>query len=158
MKIMRNSVLITSAALLACTLAMPLGAKDKKQVMLPIKGAGVMTVHYTPISPTTAFFHNEEDGHMTFAGLYHNVGDGTTDFSTGATLTGSGTVTAANGDTIHWVLDSGSRYLVVGGTGRFENASGDMTWTLLSKSDPVFFRDGTFEVTILAAYEGEVTF
>ncbi len=157
MKIIRNSGLITTAVLLACALALPVAAKDKKQVTRPLKGSGVMTVHYTPISQNTAIFHNEEEGTATHTGRYHNVGDGLTDF-TGTTSTASGTMTAANGDTVHWVLGSGTRFIIDGGTGRFENASGYIMWTVPSKSDPVFLPDGTFIVTMVAVYEGEVTY
>ncbi len=156
MKIMRNSGLITTAVLLVCSLALPVGAKDKKQVTREIKGSSVMTIHYTLISPTTAKFHNEEDGVATYTGRFHNVSEGTTSFLTG-TLTASGTITAANGDTAHWVFDNGN-WIVDGGTGRFENASGYLLWTVVSQSDPIFNEDGTFVVTILAAYGGEITF
>lgn len=157
-RILRNSTILTAVILLVGSLALPVGAKDKKQVTRPLKAAGVMTVRYTPISPTTAIFHNEEDGNATHAGRYHNVADGTMDLLTFQTLTGSGTITAANGDTIHWVFEAGSRYLIAGGTGRFEHASGYFIFTVLSASDPVFLPDGTFVVTMLAANEGEVTF
>ena len=156
MKIMRNSVLITSTALLACTLALPLGAKDKKQVTRAIKGSSVMTIHYTLTSPTTANFHNEEVGEATYTGRFHNVSEGTTSFLTGA-LTASGTITAANGDTAHWVLVNGN-WIINGGTGRFENASGYFLWTVVSQSEPILNPDGTFEVIILAEYGGEITF
>ncbi len=159
MKIMRNSVLITSAALLACTLALPLGAKDKKQVTRSLKASSVMTVHYTPTSLTTANFHDEEDGVATFIGRCHNVSEGTTSFVTGL-MEASGTITAANRDTIHWVFDPAKGFLIDGGTGRFENASGYLLWTVVSQSDPVPDPDGSggFTVTILASYEGEITF
>ncbi len=157
-RILRNSGLLTMGILLSCALVMPLGAKDKKQVTRPLKGSGVMTIHYTPISPTVANFHNEEDGQVTFGGRYHNVGDGTTDLSTFQTLTGSGTVTVANGDTIHWVFDPASGYIIDSGNGRFENASGDFLFNILSMSDPLFLKDGSFIVTIFASYEGEITF
>lgn len=157
-RILRNSTLLTAAILLIGSLALPVGARDKKQVTRPLRAAGVLTIHYTPISQTTAIFHNEEDGTATHTGRYHNVGDGTTDLSTSQTLTGSGTLKAANGDTIHWVFEAGSRYLIDGGTGRFENATGYFIFTVVSQSAPVFSPDGSFIVTVLAAYEGEATF
>jgi hypothetical protein len=157
MKIMRNSVLITAGVLLACTLALPLGAKDKKQVTRPLKASSVMTAHYTPTSPTTATFINDEEGVCTFLGRYHNLSSGTTSFVTGL-LTGSGTVTAANGDTAHWTFYPELGFIIDGGTGRFENASGYMLWTVVSQSDPVYLPDGSFIVTLVASYEGEVTF
>ncbi len=156
MKFMRNSGLITAGVLLACTLALPLGAQDNNQVTRPLKGSSVMTILYTPTSPTTANFHNEEVGEATHTGRFHNVSEGTTSFLTG-TLTASGTVTAANGDTVHWVFDNGN-WIIDGGTGRFENASGYFLWTVVSQSEPVSLQDGTFVVTVLATYEGEITF
>ncbi len=159
MKIMRNSGLITTAVLLACSLALPLAAKDKKQVTRGLKASSVMTVRYTPTSLTTANFHNEEDGVATFAGRCHNVSEGTTSFVTGL-MEASGTITAANGDTIHWVFDTGKGFLIDGGTGRFQYASGYFLWTVVDQSDPVPDPDGSgaFTVTILATYEGEITF
>ena len=70
------------------------------------------------------------------------MSEGTTSFLTGP-LTASGTVTAANGDTVHWVLDNGN-WIIDGGTGRFENGSGYLLWTVVSQSDPIFNPDGTF--------------
>ncbi len=156
MRIMRNSALITLAVLLTCSLALPVIAKDKKQVTRTIKGSSVMTIHYTLTGPTTANFHNEEDGVVTYGGRFHNVSEGTTSFLTG-TLTASGTITVANGDMVYWVLNNGN-WIIDGGTGRFENAFGYFLWTVVSQSEPVFVKDDTFVVTILATYEGEITF
>ncbi len=155
-RILRNSTILTAVILLVGSLALPVVAKDKNQVTRAIKGSSVMTIHYTPTSPTTANFHNEEDGVATYTGRFHNVSEGTTSFLTG-TLTASGIITAANGDTAHWVFDNGN-WIIDGGTGRFENASGYLLWTVVSQSDPILNSDGTFVVTILAAYGGEITF
>ena len=159
-RMLRNSGLLTLGILLSCALVLPLGAKDKKQVTRQLKASGVMTVHYTPISQTTAIFHNEEEGTATHTGRYHNVGDGLTDFSTGTTSRASGTITAANGDTVHWVWGSGTRFIIDGGTGRFENASGYLLWTVVDQSNPVPDPDGLggFTITMLATYDGEVTY
>jgi hypothetical protein len=156
-RILRNSILMTAVFLLVGGLALPVGAKDKKQVTRSLKASSVMTVHYTPTSPTTANFVNEEEGVCTFLGRYHNLSSGTTSFVTGL-LTASGTVTAANGDTAHWTFDPALGFIIDGGTGRFENASGYMLWTVVSQSDPVYLSDGSFIVTLVASYEGEVTF
>ena len=94
MKMMRRSALITAGALLACALALPLNAQDKHQVTRPVKASSVMTAHYTPTSPTTADFVNEEEGVSTFLGRFHQLSSGTTSFVTGL-LTASGTITAA---------------------------------------------------------------
>ena len=157
MKMMRRSALITAGALLACALALPLNAQDKHQVTRPVKASSVMTAHYTPTSPTTADFVNEEEGVSTFLGRFHQLSSGTTSFVTGL-LTASGTITAANGDTVYWTFDPALGFIIDGGTGRFENASGYMLWTVVSQSDPVFYPDGSFVVTLVAAYEGEVAF
>jgi hypothetical protein len=111
----------------------------------------------TPISPTLAVYHNEEDGNATHAGRYHNVGDGAMSLTTGAIMTGAGTVTAANGDTIHWVW-TGTAVVFDGGTGRFENASGFMVMNVLSQEPPADNGDGTFTLTILYQFEGELTY
>lgn len=156
-KIARTSGLLTSVILLVCALALPLSAKDNKQVTRPLKGLGLMTVVVTPISLTEATGHNEEDGNATQVGRYHNVGDGTMSLVTGQFLTGEGTVTGANGDTIHWVWN-GTGATFDGGTGRFANASGFMMMNVLSQEPPVDNGDGTFTVTILYQFEGEVTY
>lgn len=158
-RILRNSILLTAVILLVGSLSLPLGAKDKKQVTRSLKVSSVMTVHYTPTSLTTANFHNEEDGVATFTGRFHNVSEGTTSSVTGL-MEASGTITAANGDTIHWVFDTGKGFLIDGGTGRFQYASGYFLWTVVDQSDPVPDPDGSgaFTVTMLATYKGEVTF
>ena len=156
-RILRNSTLLAAVILLVGSLALPLGAKDKKQVTRPLKASGVMTVHYTPTSPTTAIFHNDEEGAATFTGRYQNVADGTTSFLTGP-LTCSGTLTAANGDTVHWVLDTVTRYIIDGGTGRFENASWSFVPNLVSLSAPVFNPDGTFTIYMVYTIDTEGTF
>ncbi len=158
-RILRNGTLLTAVILLVGSLALPVGANDKNQVTRPFKGSSVMTAHYTPTSSTTANFVNEEEGVATFAGRYHNLSSGTTSFVTGL-LTASGTVTAANGDTAHWTFYPDQGFIVDGGTGRFENASGYFLWTVVSQSDPVPDPDGLggFTVTMLASYEGEITF
>jgi hypothetical protein len=155
-KMLRTSGLLTSVILLVCGLALPLSAKDKKQVTRPLKGLGLETILVTPISPTLAIFHNEEDGNATLAGLYHNVGDGTMSLETGQILTGDGTVTAANGDTIHWFWN-GYAAIFDRGTGRFENASGFMVMNILSQ-EMVPNGDGTFTLTVLYQFEGELTY
>ena len=155
-KLLHSSGLLTGVILLGCALALPVGAKGNRQVTRPLKGLGLATVVVTPISPTTGTFHTEEDGNATHVGLYHNVGNGTISLETGD-FTGQGTMTAANGDTIHWVSEAGVT-LFDGGTGRFENASGFMLMNVLFWSEPVDNGDGTFTITILYKPEGELTF
>jgi hypothetical protein len=155
--ILRNPPLLGAIILLVGGLALPLGASEKHQVTRPLKGSSVMTVHYTPTSATTANFVNDEEGVATFIGRYHNLSSGTTSFVTGL-LTASGTITAANGDTAHWTFYPALGFIIDGGTGRFEYASGYFLWTVASQSDPVYLPDGTFFVTMVASYEGEITF
>jgi len=156
--IQQNANQLTGAILLACALALPLGAKSDEQVTRPFRSLGLMTVVVTPISLTTATFHNEEDGHGTHTGRYHNVADGTMSLETGQFLSGKGTSTVANGDTAHWSWD-GTKAIFEGGSGRFENLSGFMVMAeILFQSDPFFNPDGTFTITILYCGEGELTF
>lgn len=160
-KTLRYSGRLTTIMLLVCAVALPLSAKDKKQVTRPFKNVGLMSVLVTPISATRALVHNEEDGNSTHIELYHNTGDGIMDRGTGQFLAGSGTVTAANGDKANWVLDPKTgRYLFTGGTGRFEYVSGFMTMTsatVLSQSQPLppYY---IFTMTILYTGEGEITY
>ena len=155
-KILRISALITTAILLVGALALPLSAKDKKQVTRPWKALGLQTVLVTPISLTEAVYHNEEYGNATHLGLTHNVGDGTMSLVTGKILTGEGTTTAANGDTLHWVWN-GTEAVYDGGTGRFENAYGFLVMTILSQ-EMVSNGDGTLTVTAVDQLEGELTY
>ncbi len=150
------SGLLTSVILLACALALPLSAKDKKQVTRPLKGLGLATALVTPISPTLAIFHNEEDGNATHVGRYHNVGDGTISLETGQIVSGKGTVTAANGDVIHWFWNEDA-VIFDDGTGRFELASGFMVMDVLSQ-EMVPNGDGTFTLTMLYHLAGELTY
>lgn len=154
--ILRASGLITRVILLVCALALPLSAKDTQQVTRPLKGLGLATILVTPISPTVAIYHNEEDGNATHAGLYHNVADGTMSLETGQILTANGTTTAANGDTINWFWNV-SKAIFDGGTGRFEQASGFMVMNILSQ-EMVPNGDGTFTLTLLYKFEGEFTY
>jgi hypothetical protein len=152
---------LAGVTLLLSALALPLGAKDKHQLTRTIKGIGHMTLTVRPTSPTTAIFHNDEVGNVTFTGAYHNVGDGEAiiDMQKGqfVPLSGHGTVTAANGDTIDWSMDDGL-VILDGGTGRFGNASGSFAPVFLSQSGPCDNGDGSFTLYVDYRPEGEITF
>jgi hypothetical protein len=71
-------------------------------------------------------------------------------------LTANGTTTAANGDTIDWFWKV-NEAIFEGGTGRYQHASGFMVMNVLSR-EMVPNGDGTFTLTLLCQFEGEVTY
>ncbi len=154
-KLLKSATLLI--VLVACAIALPLSAKDKKQVTRPLRNLGSITVAVTPISETVARIHCEEDGNCTLTGRYYNVGNGTMSLVTGQFLDGEGTLTASNGDTLHWSLNEEGIYVIDQGTGRFTNAFGFLVMSILAKSDPVPI-EGGFTLTVLYEGNGELTF
>ncbi len=85
-----------------------------------------------------------EVGEMSHAGRYTNQGSGLVDPATG-TVTAMGTVTTANTDLLYWVVE-GSMDLktgvfdasvhFAGGTGRFQDAVGDLGGQITEKMEP----------------------
>ena len=125
-KTKRNIVL----ALALCTLLLPVAVTAKDQVERPFKCHGEAKIILDLLSGAWTKTHS---GVATHAGAYSGPGSGVDSI-------GSGTVTAANGDTVNWVvamtvlnLDSANMTAHIegtvtctGGTGQFEGASGSV--------------------------------
>ncbi len=155
-KILRTSGLLTSVILLACALALPLGAKDKQQVTRPVKGIGHATV---VVDLATREATIADWGQATHTGRYTANGEGFVDETFSYWVSGGGIIVAANGDTIDYEFSGpfSIRYTV--GTGRFQGVTGGTTFTLTSTSDPVFNEDYTMMTTEFT-YDmvGEITY
>lgn len=113
------------------------------------------TLYLTPMAEMPAGFYTFIDiGEATILGRYYNTG--WLQFNADLTIhAGDGTCTAANGDSNDWVMqpDTG-RVIFLGGTGRFEGATGYFDSKVTSMvPDP---DDGT----ITSAYigKGEIIF
>ena len=154
--ILRTSGLLTSVILLACALALPLSAKDKKQVTRPVKGIGHATV---VVDLATRQATITDWGQNTHLGSWTNSGEGILDPTLNYWVSGGGTIVAANGDTIDYEFSGpfSIRYTV--GTGRFQGVTGGTTFTITSTSDPVFNEDYTMMTTEFT-YDmvGEITY
>jgi len=127
---MRNAVI--AGALLAVSLAAPVGATDQ----LPFKGTIDGTATVVPINPPIVQVTIHATGNATQLGRFTLVAPHTVNQ---ATLTAQGTYlfTAANGDTITATLDGTAQMIdppnviatsetgvITGGTGRFAGATG----------------------------------
>ncbi len=154
--ILRTSGLLTSVILLACALALPLNAKDKKQVTRPVKGIGHATV---VVDLATREATISDWGQATHSGSWINCGEGLLDETFTYWVSGGGTIVAANGDTSDYQFTGPFSIGYTGGTGRFQGVTGGMTFTITSASDPVFNEDYTM-MTTQFTYEmdGEITY
>ncbi len=111
--------------------------------------------------PSKPYFKMLDVGECTHFGRYRNEGWVQTDMSSTPprSLAGAGTFTAANGDSIGWVLavdpDNPERIFVVPntGTGRFEGATGYMDNFPISMT----VAPATFTITIIHCATGELT-
>ncbi len=154
--ILRTSGLLSGVILLACALALPLSAKDKKQVTRPVKGIGHATV---VVDLATREATIVDWGQATHTGRYTADGEGFVDETFSYWVSGHGTIVAANGDTVDWEFTGPNSHRYTGGTGRFLGVTGGVTFTITSASDPAFNEDYTVMTTEFT-YEmvGEITY
>jgi hypothetical protein len=139
--ILRTSGLLTSVILLACALALPLSAKDKKQVTRATKGNGHTT---TVVDLATHQAKFTQWGQASHLGSWTDSGEGVMDETFSYFASGHGTIVAANGDTIDWEFTGPLSNRYTGGSGRFQGVTGGMlTATITSMAAPVFNEDGT---------------
>jgi len=108
-------------AFAVCAILLPMTMSAEDQVTRPFKAQSNAT---QVVNLMTGDWLFEEWGEGTHTGRYTNEGSGHPGY-------GSGVLTAADGDQIFWdVTQVGGNPPVVvftGGTGRFENASGELT-------------------------------
>jgi len=156
---MKKSILIRClTALAVCALVLPVVGSAKHPVKRPFNAAGIFTMATDLNDPSSGTF--EVVGNATHLGKFVFPGDWQI---VGATDTGLvtfhiwGTYTAANGDTIKvdcpdWVtqydangnaVTSTGVVNIIGGTGRFANASGSYVGNIFSGDPMPFTAQGT---------------
>jgi hypothetical protein len=145
---------IAIVALAACLLVRPAAASLDNPVTRPVK---VIEGHLMiVIDPQTGEYQFTDWAWATHVGLALNSGAGVLDLSTGQFISGSGVITAANGDTLSWVVGTTPNTIVyTGGTGRFEGVTGGLLVVVTSQAFLSSNEDGT--LTFLMTYTGEGT-
>jgi hypothetical protein len=152
---MKNFMLIRGlAAFAACALVLPMVGSPKHPVQGPFKAAGISALIVDPNDPYGASGTFEIVGNAThlgnfvFPGTWAIIGFNE---EGGYIYEIHGTYTAANGDTIEiesldWGVDDGLNPTVstgiveiIGGTGRFANASGSYVGALSPAGMPTLF-------------------
>ncbi len=159
---MKNSMLIRGLATLAvCALVLPVVGSSKNPVERPFKVAGIFTSEPDDPSGATGTFqvlgNATHLGKIVFAGDYSVVGFAPNEFGYLVTIHIHGIYTAANGDTIEvdgplWVTQYGpdnnpvwstGTVNIIGGTGRFANASGSYVGNIYPGDPLTFTAEGT---------------
>ena len=127
----------------------------------PFKGQSggvVTTTGFDPITGTV-YTHAEGKGQATLLGAFTVAGDTTIHLATGI-VEGTWTLTSANGDMLFLTMEGGGIdpthgsgvFTIVGGTGRFEGATGSylqtITFAAPGGSAPVIGYTEVFEGTI----------
>ena len=147
------------AVLAALTLSGPTMAAGQQA---PFKGrsSGVVTaVGFDPVAGI-AYTRVEGQGQATHLGRFTQTGDATVDVATG-NARGTWTLTAANGDMLFLAMEGNGidpthgagTFTVVGGTGRFEGASGSYQQIIVFVSEP-----GATNTTFTDVLTGMISF
>jgi hypothetical protein len=147
------------AILAALTLSAPAMAAGKQ---VPFKGrssGGVTTVGFDPVAGI-AYTRAEGQGQATHLGRFTQTGDVGVDVATG-NAQGTWTLTAANGDMLFLEMTAYGidpthgvgTFTVVGGTGRFQGASGSYEQIIVFVSEP-----GATNTTFTDVLTGTISF
>ena len=142
------------AALAACALVLPVTGSVKHSVERPFNAAGIFT---SDDSTFLVLGNATHLGKIVFAGDYSVVQFTPNEFGYSVTLHIQGAYTAANGDTIEvdcpdWVTQydaddspvwSTGSVDIIGGTGRFEGATGSYVGNIYSGATLTFTAEGT---------------
>jgi hypothetical protein len=96
-----------------------------------------------------------EEGIASHIGHIHSIGKYVADEETG--FYGFGVMFAANGDQVFWEHPGGNVVYFTGGTGRFQGATGEMTYTVTS-SEMVEGPSGTTSLVNTYIAEGTITY
>ncbi len=153
---MKNSKLIRGlAALAVCALVLPAIGSSKYPVKRPLKAVGHAVLLVDPLTGdvVSGGAVSSNWGVASHAGLFANE-------VSGNLVTGlNGTITAANGDQIDWVAPDPITISFVGGTGRFEGVSGELTAVIGDdySEELVTNPDGTMTLIISYTYTGTGT-
>jgi hypothetical protein len=151
---------ILAAVLAALTLS-GLATAAGKQVPFKGRSSGIVTtVGFDPVAGI-AYAHVEGQGQATHLGRFTQTGDAAVDVATG-NARGTWTLTAANGDMLFLefeakpTIDSThglGAFTVVGGTGRFQGASGFYEQIITFTVTP-----GTSDSTFTDVLKGTISF
>ena len=150
---MRKSMLIQGlAALAVCALVLPAIGSMKHPVERPFKGVGHCVLLVDPLTGNVVSGGSVSSnwGVATHVGRFENE-------VSGNMMTGlSGTLTAANGDQVHWVAAGPTTITAVGGTGRFAGVTGGFTAVIADdySEELVTNPDGTMTLIISYTYTG----
>ena len=124
MRILKVRILVL--VVLIITVCVFLGA-GQKQVERPFKISGDITLTINLLTCDAAGVcsaEREDWGEATHLGRYSSVATYAQVNVVTSYVSGSGVMTAANGDQVFWEKD-GDSLTITGGTGRFENATGE---------------------------------
>ncbi len=140
----------------ACLFGLSALGGPKKAVTRPNKAHGYDTV---VVSLADGSFVATEQGQGTHAGAYSTYIEGQMD-ATGQVISGEGYLRAANGDKMFLRMTPAGpdSFIIFGGTGRFEGATGSGTTV---NSDFVITVDpdaGTMTITSRVTMEGTITY
>ena len=151
---------ILAAVLAALTLS-GLATAAPKQVPFKGRSSGIVTtVGFDPVAGI-AYAQVEGQGQATHLGRFTQTGDAAVDVVTG-NARGTWTLTAANGDSLFLKFEAKpttdsthglAAFTVVGGTGRFQGASGFYEQTITFTVTP-----GTSDSTFTDVLQGTISF
>ena len=150
---------VVVAVLAALTLSAPSMAAGKQ---VPFKGRSSGVVTTVGIDPVAGLVHTHAagQGQATHLGHFTQTGDTTVDLVTG-NARGTWTLTAANGDMLFLEMTAYGidpthgvgTFTVVGGTGRFEGATGSYEQIIVFVSEP-----GATDTTFTDMLTGTIAF
>jgi hypothetical protein len=145
----KNKWIVTLAI---CALLMPCAsASDKIERPFKMRAQGTLVASLIDGSYAAA-----ESGQATHTGRLANEYSGYLDLQTLLFASGAGVMTASNGDELSWEVSGPSGAGVfTGGTGRFEGATGALTWVVTDLT--ISFDLNSMTVTMVYVYTGSGT-
>ncbi len=144
---------IVSVAVCALVLA-ALGIAQQS-VKRPLTIDGHMTV---TVNLTTGRGVSMDWGEATHLGRYDSQGTIELNLETGEAINWTGVVVAADGDKLFWVLQPGDKIEFTGGTGRFENVTGQAQVIQPSDNSVTFPDENTMVETFTYKAVGTITY
>ncbi len=141
--------------LAVCALALGALGSPKNPVTRPLKMKAEMVVY---VDLNDGSFVSPNWGESTQGGKFTNVGVGWMNPQTLEVFSEEGTAVAANGDKLFWTGNGPSGMDITGGTGRFENATGGMTWVFTIGDIDLDLEAMTMTVYCTYTAEGTITY
>lgn len=148
---------LTLLTFTACLVGLAARGSQNHPVPRPNKGHGYDTV---VVSLVDGSFVASEHGQATHTGQYVTHFVGQMDLTTFQVIWGEGCLTAANGDQLLMEMTPGGphSFVITGGTGRFEGATGSGTMVNSGFVITVDPAAGTMTITNQATMEGTITY